>query len=502
MKVTLLKSSFIAMLAAWLAMWATPTYADNPVTIYKALDQPQTTNQLPIAFDIIFNANPGEPLLPEHIVMSGTAKIDTFRITGHQRWWKLIITKVISPGTIRPIIPANTVADNRVSAISPDDVVTYKVSSATKPLKKYHPGHYILVNPEDSLEIATRSPNITGVQKRYYWRTLEPIKGQYDFSVIRADLDYARQHNLYLLPFILDKTFRVNQGTPLPDYIINDYNGEFYYAKPAENKDVRMAKRWKPEIEARYLLLIQALGQAFDADPNLEGINLQETAAEGVDVDATSEYDPIIYHATLLERLTVAAKAFPTSRVHMGINGFPRFKLNADGTTFDAGDRYRSVVFVRTMATAIMRIDGVYSGPDILPFSTDLNSNFGVYSAYVQLTDIMLTACSAQLDSFNHKYPNDYPNTPNLYITDPFGDGASMAGQWLPMQRIFDFGVDKMKLNYFIWREVDPTKDFTQIGTHFEFVPDALPVINNPANVARFPGGTVSYAVYLPLITK
>jgi len=492
MKVTLLKSSFIAMLAAWLAMWATPTYADNPVTIYKALDQPQTTNQLPIAFDIIFNANPNLPVLPQHIVISGTAKVESFVVTGNARWWKLIITKVISPGTIKPIIPANVIGDNRISAISPDDIVTYKVNPTPKPTKKYHPGHYVLVNPLDDLEIATRSLNIMGVQKRYYWRTLEPALDQYDFSSIRADLEYAREHNLQLIPFIIDKTFRVNQPTPLPDYVINDYNGEFHYIDSANNIDIRMAKRWKLNVEGRYLALIRALGAAFDADPNIEGINLQETAAEGVEVDLTSEYDPIAYHANLIERINVAGQAFPTTRVHLMINGFPRAT---------AGDPYRTVVFVRTMATAIMRVDGVYSGPDILPFSTDLNSPFGVYPVYADLANLMITGCSAQLDSFNHKYPKDYPNTAGLYITDPFKDGASMAGEWLPMQRIFDFGVDTLKLEYFIWREVDPTKDPTQVDTHFKFVPDALSVIINPANAARFPG-LILHQNYLPLITK
>jgi hypothetical protein len=74
---------------------------------------------------------------------------------------------------------------------------------------KFHPGHYVAVGP--SFDLAgiryLDDPAVQGVNKRYYWRLLEPEKGVYDFSSVEEDLNYLAAHDKQLIVFIIDRTF-------------------------------------------------------------------------------------------------------------------------------------------------------------------------------------------------------------------------------------------------------------------------------------------------------
>jgi hypothetical protein len=53
--------------------------------------------------------------------------------------------------------------------------------------RKYNPGHYVaMMRGNDSHEAMTAANNghIRGIEKRYTWRSLEPVRGQYVFAEI------------------------------------------------------------------------------------------------------------------------------------------------------------------------------------------------------------------------------------------------------------------------------------------------------------------------------
>ena len=95
-------------------------------------------------------------------------------------------------------------------------------SQAQNSSHKFHPGHYVAVGPYfDLSEIRHLSePAIQGVNKRYLWRTLEPVKGAYDLSWIEQDLEYCATHGKQLVVFLCDKSFWIKGAMPgyLKDY--------------------------------------------------------------------------------------------------------------------------------------------------------------------------------------------------------------------------------------------------------------------------------------------
>ncbi len=136
--------------------------------------------------------------------------------------------------------------------------------------EKYHPGHYILISQRNSVsdEAWDTNPNVRGIQKRYSWMTLEPKKGEYDFSEVRRDLEICAKNGKYLVIFFNDKTFK-RDDQRMPDYLLNITVPVSYGANPL---------RWTPEYKERFKLLIDRLAEEFDDNPYFEGFTFQESA--------------------------------------------------------------------------------------------------------------------------------------------------------------------------------------------------------------------------------
>ena len=57
-------------------------------------------------------------------------------------------------------------------------------------------------------------PGVKGIMKRYTWRSLEPTKGNYNFTELQSDLNWAKAHGMRLIAMIEDKTFKLERPTP------------------------------------------------------------------------------------------------------------------------------------------------------------------------------------------------------------------------------------------------------------------------------------------------
>ena len=75
----------------------------------------------------------------------------------------------------------------------------------THPESKYNPGHYVAVSPFFDLSEITYlgDTSLQGINKRYFWRTLEPQKDAYDLSFIEEDLEFCSKHDKQLVVFSL-----------------------------------------------------------------------------------------------------------------------------------------------------------------------------------------------------------------------------------------------------------------------------------------------------------
>ena len=81
-----------------------------------------------------------------------------------------------------------------------------------------------------------------------------------------------------------------------------------------------VAKRWNPQVQERFALLLEALGNEFDG--KVEGINLQESSI-GVSEEYDSSFTPEIYVEALKTNMLAMKKAFPKSVTMQYANYMP-----------------------------------------------------------------------------------------------------------------------------------------------------------------------------------
>ena len=71
---------------------------------------------------------------------------------------------------------------------------------STTGTRKFHAGQWIVMGTNaDSQEVMSQSiePGVTGLVKRYSWRSMEPSQGVYDFSGLESGLGGGERHAAY-----------------------------------------------------------------------------------------------------------------------------------------------------------------------------------------------------------------------------------------------------------------------------------------------------------------
>ncbi len=164
------------------------------------------------------------------------------------------------------------------------------------------------------------SERFEGAQIMYAWRQLEKAEGQYDFSVIRSDLEYLKSHGKKLFIQLQDVSFSARYK-PVPKYLLKPaYDGGVVPSK-ANGKTIGwISKRWNPDVQTRFAALLVALGEEFDGE--IEGINLQETAIE-MSKELDPGFSPSVYAEAIQTNMRVLKSAFPTSTTMQYANFMP-----------------------------------------------------------------------------------------------------------------------------------------------------------------------------------
>ena len=98
--------------------------------------------------------------------------------------------------------------------------------------------------------------DVAGAQRVYSWRSLEPQKGQYDFSAIERDLAAVEAVHKKLFVQVQDRFFE-REARNLPDYLLTDPQYAGGLAQQAdfggEGKPIGsgwVAKQWNPNLRA------------------------------------------------------------------------------------------------------------------------------------------------------------------------------------------------------------------------------------------------------------
>lgn len=185
---------------------------------------------------------------------------------------------------------------------------------ASFPLEKDSIKHFVYFSRDRELihnHPLLKVKRIVGAQIMYSWRQLEPQRGVYDFSIISEDYDYLLSHGKRLFIQFQDVTFDTKYKG-VPDYLMTEeFDGGCIKSINDEGiADGWVAKRWNPQVQHQFALLMKALGKEFDG--KIEGINLQESAV-GVKTETDTSFTPKRYAECLKENMLALKTAFPNS---------------------------------------------------------------------------------------------------------------------------------------------------------------------------------------------
>ena len=327
-------------------------------------------------------------------------------------------------------------------------------ASAAETQGKYNPGHYVALEAGAKLETFPHldEPAIRGFNIRYMWATLEPEEGRYDFSVIRRDLAVAAKHGRQLVAFLIDKSFGEKAPNPIPVHMrghaLTNLTGGL------------SAKKWDQRVVEREIALSRALAKEFDSDPNFEGIAWQESAPSVPSDQLTANgYTPELFRDSLIQLLKGSSEAFPRSWVFWYQNFLPGKNE-----------------YLAEIAQAVLPYRVVLGGPDILPYRTALLPNYKLYDVF---QGKMKLSSSAQADSYRHHKADTSNGAKRVFHS---GAKPIHPGGYVTMQQIFEYGRDRMHLNYIFWSYVKfvSTKQYPGDPKPFVF-DDTLEVIRrNP----------------------
>lgn len=280
---------------------------------------------------------------------------------------------------------------------------------------KWHPGHYIMLYPNQSepyyfnsvLSELTKYPEFKGVFKQYFWSKLEPQFGVYDFSEIQSDLANLAKINKRLVLRIQAESF-ITYDKRVPYYLqTSEYQGGVYPINTDKGYNVAY---YNTKVQDRMIALVQALGKAFDKNPNLEIVNLEETSPSRNDSDWVNTYLTDYINGML--RVAIATKkAFPSTNVIQFAN-YPEISLP---------------LIINTAQTYGIGI----GGPDTKQHNSYLIA--GEYSYYSQITNILPIAMAVDYDNYDSSYAGNSPM-----------DHPSIAS-------IHQFAVSSLKPNYMFW---------------------------------------------------
>ncbi len=275
---------------------------------------------------------------------------------------------------------------------------------------KWHPGHYAFVQFE-ALSERDLYKGFRGIQKTYSWHALEPEKDRYDFSAIRADLAFLSRHDMRLVVQVQTKTFGSGQNY-CPAYLsAPEYDGGVYRTRWGSSNPII----WNEQVNRRLNALYTQMGKELDHEPFLEAVVIPESATTFDNADREKfHYTAENYTRAVETGMQALQDAFPTTVVIQYVNMPPEsIQALAD--------------YAKTHGVG-------FGGPDIYPYDPVLNHpQRGVYRLYPPLAGVVPLGAAVQ--------QNDYTQR------TAFRGGGGET----PVKEIYEFGRDRLHLNYIFW---------------------------------------------------
>lgn len=190
---------------------------------------------------------------------------------------------------------------------------------------KWHPGHYVQVNPdklgEAAFNVVVTNDCFVGAQLIYRWRDFEVTNGVYDFSKLRHWVKFLEAKGKRTMLLLVLQDYSRN-GLCVPDYLLNEasYAGGQVVLTNATGQPKRAyPKFWLPAVTDRLIALNEALAKEFDDEPFFEGFCRAEIAVPKPVGDA-SAYSSQAVQREAQREFAATCKAFQHTLVLIGAN--------------------------------------------------------------------------------------------------------------------------------------------------------------------------------------
>ncbi|MFL1501615.1 hypothetical protein ACI77J_11990 [Pseudomonas sp. O64] len=287
---------------------------------------------------------------------------------------------------------------------------------------------------------ALSDPRFSGAQIVYTWRSLEPVKDEYDFSAIKQDIAYLGTLNKKLWIQLQEKSFQPNLKN-VPDYLLLDptYKGgvlkQSMLSAPERDPDKAVtddeygwsAKMWEKPVRDRFQKLIAALGKELDGQ--IEGINLSESSIEiGVEQpDGTTvfpkDFDPKAYVGAINSNMQALSRAFKKSTPMVYLNFLPGEWLP-----------WQDKGYMQSLFAEAKRLKMGVGGPDLMPYrKSHMAQTYGFFKAY---PDTLVKGMAVQEGNLRQINPK--------------------TGKKNTVTDIIDFSQNYLGLDYIFWVEDEP----------------------------------------------
>jgi hypothetical protein len=312
------------------------------------------------------------------------------------------------------------------------------------PAVKWHPGHYVFVGQSPLTEEVLMLPHFRGVQRIYTWRELEPEQGRYDFSSLQADLALVKQHGRQLVVQLTFKSFQKDVRN-VPDYLTGaTYGGGVYRTLKGGYNPVL----WNDRVAARFDALIAVLGREFDREPNLEAVNLPETAPNArLDTAPQAGVEPYsdqVYFEAIKRQMTTLRRAFPHTVVIQYTN-FPTQLLSQ-------------------LADYEKEIGVGMGGPDVYPRADALSHpEKGVYRLYARLAGTVPLGGAVQHENYAVAYKKRSALSRGQTTLNGKPIVIEPADKLpIPVREHLQLAREKLRLNYLFWSHT-PKENFENV---------------------------------------
>ena len=246
------------------------------------------------------------------------------------------------------------------------DVTSQLATTSATTAKKFHPGHYMMLNigssPAQQRSLIAQNatdPNIAGFQICYTWAQLETGPGNYGGidSTIASDLAYVSQFGKQLVVQLQYKS------KALGDFPVDLQGAAGAFVQGPDGYYV--PNFWDPAagVLGRYLTLLQQIAAKCDAHPSLEIVNLAESATVDAATTLGGTYTAPGWVSALQTIAQTAAGAFKTTTFEEYIN-----HISGDDS------------LVGTACANTIKAGCTFGGPDIDPS----RNNIPAYDYYAQ----------------------------------------------------------------------------------------------------------------------